>query len=504
MSNSYQIPTFSSPREEDLFLGSSFGLHSYGDLKQFERFFLQFLFDFDHNFDKPVGFLVPSSDTLIFAMAACWNLGIPFVSFDTKATSNELNRQLEQIDPGLVFVDQELHSKIDHSNATDLKQLDLKRSLEIDVVLGYEAKSYNPMNEPDNVFGYFFTSGTTTGTPKIVPLKRRQMLFAAQASAKNFKPRKNHFWLLCLPLNHIGGISIILRSLLYGSAIFRMKSFHPKMITTFLTENKLFQAASLVPTMLKRLLDRSGFFIHQNFKAILLGGGPIDTDLIKECRNKGIPLVPSYGMTETCAQIAANPILKPSGTYGPLKSVGTVFEHNHIQIRDDNNEPVGINTKGEIWFKGPQIFDGYLNLDNNDFFDNEGWFRTGDFGYYNAKNQLFIDSRSSDRIVTGGENVSPFEVESKLNELTNIKESAVFGITDSEWGQKVMAVAVTNNEKTINSASIKEYLKQSLADYKIPKEILQVDKLPKTRMNKINRSRLPDLFIDLKERKKSS
>ncbi|PAU95925.1 hypothetical protein CK503_00845 [Aliifodinibius salipaludis] len=498
------MPIFSAPREDDLFLGSSFGLHSYGDLKQFERFFLQFLFDFDHNFEKPVGFLAPSSDTLIFAIAACWNLGIPFVSFDTKATSTELNRQFEQVDPGLIFANQALQSKIDHRDTIDIKQLDLTRSLDIDVVLGFEAKNYSPTTEPDNIFGYFFTSGTTTGTPKIVPLKRRQMLFAAKSSAKNFKPRKNHFWLLCMPLNHIGGISIILRSLLYGSAIFRMKSFHPKMIATFLTENKLFQAASLVPTMLRRLLERSDFFVHQNFKAILLGGGPVNTDLIKECRNKGIPLVPSYGMTETCAQIAANPILKPSGTYGPLKSVGTVFEPNHIQIRDENDKAASINTTGEIWIKGPQVFDGYLNLDNKNFFDEDGWFRTGDFGYFNAKNQLFIDSRRSDRIVTGGENVSPFEVESKLNKLTHVKEAAVFGITDNEWGQKVAAVVVTKNGEPINSASIKESLKQSLADYKVPKEIIQVDTLPKTRTDKVIRSKLPELFLDQAEQKGNS
>jgi O-succinylbenzoic acid--CoA ligase len=492
--NSDQIPTFPPPREDDLFLGSSFGLHSYGDLKKFKRFFLQFLYDFDHNFEKPVGFLAPSSDTLIFAITSCWNLGIPFVCFDTKASSNELNQQFKQADPGLVFTGQQLHTKIDHSNTIDIMQLDLKRSLDIEVVLGFEAKNFTPATEPDNVFGYFFTSGTTTGTPKIVPLKRRQMLFAAKASSENFKPRKNHFWLLCLPLNHIGGISIILRSLLYGSAIFRMKSFHPKMITTFLTENKLFQAASLVPTMLKRLLEQSGFFVHQNFKAILLGGGPIEADLIKECRDKGIPLVPSYGMTETCAQIAANPILKPSGTYGPLKSVGTVFEPNKIQIRDENNEAVNMNTTGELWIKGPQLFDGYLNLDNNDFFDEDGWFRTGDFGYFNANKQLFIDSRRSDRIVTGGENVSPFEVESELEKITPITEAAVIGLPDKEWGQKVVAVVVTKAEQSINSDNIQQQLKERITAHKVPKKIIQTDSLPRTRSGKIVRGKLLKLF----------
>lgn len=493
VNNTADIPSFNSPRADDLFLGSSFGLHSYSDLEQFEKFFLQFLFDFDHDFERPIGFLAPSSDTLIFAIAACWDLGIPFVPFDTKASPEELERQINEIDLGIIFTSADLQSKINHPEKIDIKQLDLTRSLEIDVELGYQAQNYTPPTDPENIFGYFFTSGTS-GTPKIVPLKRRQMLYASKASAENFKPRANHFWLLCLPLNHIGGISIILRSLLYGSAIFRMKSFHPDMIKTFLIENKLFQAASLVPTMLKRLLDTPGFFVHNNFKAILLGGGPVDQDLIEKCSAKGVPLVPSYGMTETCAQIAANPLLKPSGIYGPLKSVGQVFDPNEIEIRDEQNEKLSVNTSGEIWLKGPQIFDGYLNQDNSAFFDEEGWFKTGDFGYVNINGQLFIESRRSDLIITGGENVSPFEVESELKKLDSISEAAVIGLPDDEWGERVAAVIVAANGQSINSENIQEELKKRITSFKIPKQIIQVDSLPRTRNGKIKREELPEFF----------
>jgi O-succinylbenzoic acid--CoA ligase len=468
-------------------------LHSYEDLKQFERFFLQFLYDFDHDFEKPVGFLAKSTDTLVFAIAACWNLGIPIVPFNPKASQRELQTQIEAINPGIIFNSKDLQSKVQHPNQVDIMQLDLSRSLQIDVKLGYQAEHYSPSTVPEDIFGYFFTSGTS-GAPKIVPLKRRQMYFAAEASARNFKPRLNHFWLLCLPLNHVGGISIILRSLLYGSAIFRMKSFHPKLITTFLKENKLFQAASLVPTMLKRLLEISGFYVHSNFKAILLGGGPIDPELIKKCRNKGIPLVPSYGMTETCAQIAANPILKPSGKYGPMRSVGSIFTPNQIQIRDDQQKPVGINNSGEIWLKGPQVFDGYLNRDNTQYFDEKGWFKTGDFGHLNANNQLFIESRRSDLIITGGENVSPFEVEAELEKIDPITEAAVIGLPDSQWGQKVVAVVVAKTNEKINTGKIQQELKKRITPFKVPKQIIQAENLPRTRTGKIVRSKLSKFF----------
>ncbi|HET6527936.1 MAG TPA: AMP-binding protein [Balneolaceae bacterium] len=487
------IPSFDDADPENLFLGSSFGLHSYEDLIKFEQFFIQFLFDFEHDFSKPIGFLSSSTDTLIFAIAACWKLGIPFVPFSPKATAAELEKQVSRIKPGLIFVDDEHKSLLNYEQKINIKQLDLNRSLEIEVEQSFDAKNYKPTTEPDQIFGYFFTSGTS-GTPKIVPLKRRQMLYAAEASAANFKPRPNHFWLLCLPLNHVSGVSIILRSILYGSAIFRMNSFHPRMIITFLAENKLFQAASLVPSMLKQLLDKSDFLIHKNFQAFLLGGGPIDSELIHRSNDKGVPLVPSYGMTESCAQIAANPIQKPSGIYSPLSSVGKVFSPNEIQIRSEENECLKANNSGLIWLKGPQVFDGYFDQDNTPYFDENGWFNTGDYGYLNAHGYLFIESRRKDLIISGGENVSPFEVESALEKISPIIEAAVMGLPDKKWGQKVVAVVVAKTEQSIDLHKIQQELKKRITSFKVPKQIIQAKSLPKTQTGKVRRDELLKLF----------
>ncbi|MDZ7714699.1 MAG: AMP-binding protein [Balneolaceae bacterium] len=348
--------------------------------------------------------------------------------------------------------------------------------------------------DPEQIFGYFFTSGTTD-KPKIVPLKRRQMYFAADASAENFKPRPNHFWLLCLPLNHIGGVSIILRSILYGSGIYRMKRFDKGMVTTFLSENNLFQAASLVPTMLKRLLENPVFQTHKNFKAILLGGGSIDSELLELSIQRGIPLVSSYGMTETCAQIAANPLLQPSGIYRPLKSVGDIFKPNKIEIRDEHNKKLSANNSGTIWIKGPQVFDGYLNPERpNLSFDEGGWFNTGDFGYFNANGHLFIQSRRTDLIITGGENVSPFEVESELEKIEPISEAAVLGLEDKEWGQQVVAVVVAKTKEKLKAEDIQNQLKSRITSYKVPKQIIQADTLPRTQSGKVKRTELVKLF----------
>lgn len=487
-------PSFTKPDPESLFLASRDGLRTYGDLNKYKTFFLQLLQDFEVELSRPIGFFIHSCDELIMAIASCWELGIPFICFNPNATSFELKRQIDELDPGVLFVERDLSKNLPPGEQIFLKQLDVEKALSAQLEPTTFVKNYEPETDSEQVFGYFFTSGTS-GIPKIVPLKRRQMLYAAEASAKNFRPRTNHFWLLCLPLNHIGGVSIILRSLLYGSGIYRMNNFDEQMVATFLSENKLFQAASLVPTMLKRLLDITAFQTHNNFKAILLGGGPVAPDLLEKSVRKGIPLVASYGMTETCAQIAANPLLKPSGIYAPLKSSGVLFDPNEIEIRDQTGEKLGSNNSGTIWLKGPQVFDGYRSPDlNNDFFDDQDWFNTGDFGHVNGNGQLFIESRRSDLIITGGENVSPYEIESELERIDPIVEAAVLGIPDEEWGQRVVAVVVAKTDKKLSEEEIREQLKDRITSFKVPKQIVQTETLPKNHSGKVIRSELLKFF----------
>lgn len=493
-SSKVRIPSFAEPAAENLFLASKNGLRTYAELSQFCDFFLQFLVDFDHDLKKPVGFFANSSDELIFSIAACWMLGIPFICFNPNTHPEEIKSQIDELEPGLIFTDKDQSLANAIENKVSLNEFDINRILNMDIELGAKAKNHKPKTKPEDVFGYFFTSGTTA-EPKIVPLKRRQILFAAHSSAENFKPRINHFWLLCLPLNHIGGVSIVLRSLLYGSGIYRIDRFDVDAVSTFLTENTLFQVASLVPTMLKRLLEIRGFQTHKNFQAILLGGGPIDPDLLKEAAEWGIPVVSSYGMTETCAQIAANPLLKPSGRYRPSKSSGNIFEPNQIEIRDDRNKNIGVNNSGVIWLKGPQVFDGYYKKQKpNLSFDEGGWFNTGDYGHLNAHGHLFIESRRTDLIITGGENVSPFEIEAELEKIEPISEAAVLGLEDKEWGQKVVAVVVAKTKELLEPDTIQKELKGRMTSYKVPKEIIQADTLPRTHSGKVRRNELLKLF----------
>jgi len=482
------FPEFKLPEPERNFLASAGTLYDYSHLYGFCVKFKSMQKEYSISESRPLALLSRSSDELIFVVAACYLLKLPFITLNPELTDSELESNMSAIKPAAFFCDEKNRERLQGYKLLDIKKDDLTDSA--------TAKSIEPLNsDPEKVFGYFYTSGTS-GKAKIVPLLRRQIIFATAASENNFKPGPDRYWLLCMPLNHIGGISIILRSLLYNTAIFRMDQFDEHQIRAFLSENRLFQVASLVPTMLQRLLDDPLFQLHLDFRAMLLGGGPISAKLIEDSLTRGIPIVSSYGMTETCAQIAANPMLQPRGMYYPRRSVGPIFEPNQIQIRDPHNGTVQpYNEIGEIWLKGPQIIDSYFNKDlNTKAFDNNGWFRTGDIGHLSRQKHLFIKSRGTDKIITGGENVDPVEVETKLNSQPGIIKSAVLGIKDIEWGQRVVALLEVKQPGDFDGESLSNAMKKDLSGFKIPKEYIIVDQIPLTPIGKIKRGKLHNLY----------
>jgi len=484
------VPEYPLPSPGACFLASENAIYEYGTLYGFARKF-RFLYHENCKAGSKVVIISDSSNLQVFIIASCWLAGIPFSVISPSLPAARLEKYVEILNPGLIYCDEKFKPLFSNHVVITSKQITIS---ERDTSGPSMFSSVNP----EKIFGFFFTSGSVSN-PKLVPLKRRQMLYAAYANEQNFRPDSDTYWLLCLPLNHIGGISIILRSLLYGNAIYRMERFAIEQVTNFLTENKLVQAASLVPTMLHRLLLDSQFRTHKSLKAILLGGGPASPELINKAMERGIPVVLSYGMTETCAQIAANPLLKPSGTYSPKASAGKIFPPNNIQIRNENGKILLNNESGLIWLKGPQVFDGYSDKGANEHsFDSSGWFNTGDFGHINSQDYLFIESRRSDLIITGGENVNPVEIENELKKFDEVIDAAVVGIPDEEWGEKIIAFLVLDPETDISGIidSCKSRLNKTISDFKIPKEFIHLEKLPRTDTGKLQRNQLKNHYPD--------
>ncbi len=487
-------PIFTFTASNAVFLSSKNKSYTYQDLASIAHHVKKELAPFSISQKHPLLIVTANSTDVVLLFAACFMNNIPVLPVHPDTTSKDLDYLLSRLQPSAIFnAATDTFSVPDtipefHFNPDELSRPDLER----EEFTGIQFAS------PESIAGYFQTSGST-GPPKIVPIKRRQVLYAAKSSERNFRPDINKYWLLCLPLNHVGGVSVIYRSLLYGSAIYLITRFRKEEVRNLLHENKKFEAASMVPTMLLALLEESFFRVQFNFKGLLLGGGPISLSLINEATTRGIPIVISYGMTETFGQIVANPTLRSGGMYIPKRSVGVIFRDNDMEIRDENGQAIPALESGRIWLKGPQVFDGYLDPARNEgVFDSDGWFDTGDFGHVNRKRQLYIESRRTDLIITGGENVNPYQVEEELQMHPDIAEAAVIGVPDKKWGQRVVAFLVLKSsaETEPSSSGLTNFLKNNLRSFSIPKEYILISHLPKTETQKVKRQELRTIYMN--------
>jgi O-succinylbenzoic acid--CoA ligase len=300
------------------------------------------------------------------------------------------------------------------------------------------------------------TSGTTSA-PRPVPLTYGNWLANALGSSVALGLDPNERWLCPMPLVHVGGLSIVIRSAIYGTTAVLHEGFDADRVGAALADGaQRITLVSLVPTMLQRLLD-AGLTEPPTLRWALLGGGPIPSGLLERAAQAGIPVAPTYGMTEACSQIA---------THGwPLPGV-------EVAIADDD----------EVLVRGPTVAAGALAQD--------GWLHTGDLGALDAGGRLTITGRRADTIITGGENVAPAEVESVLLTHPAVADAGVFGRPSPEWGEEVVAAVVLRDGAAVNVEELRAFCVARLALFKVPKAIDFVDELPRTESGKLMRRAL--------------
>jgi O-succinylbenzoic acid--CoA ligase len=303
-----------------------------------------------------------------------------------------------------------------------------------------------------------YTSGTTSA-PKPVELSFDNWLANALGSAAALGLDPGERWLCVMPLAHVGGLSILLRSTVYATTVVQHGRFDTGAVLTALMDpDQRVTLVSLVPTMLTRLLD-AGLERPPALRWALLGGGPIPTALLERAAAAGVPVAPTYGMTEACSQIA---------TFGvPLPGVELSFGGD-----------------GEVLVRGPVVSAGALSGD--------GWLHSGDLGELDSAGRLRIIGRRSDTIVSGGENVAPAEVEATLLEHPAVADVGVYAREDPEWGEAVVAKVVLRAGSGATSDELRSFTAQRLARFKVPKQIEFIDALPRTVSGKLLRRELSE------------
>jgi O-succinylbenzoic acid--CoA ligase len=319
-------------------------------------------------------------------------------------------------------------------------------------------------HDMDDLHCRILTSGSS-GEPRTIGLTYGNHLWSAVGSAFNLGMHPDDCWLCCLPLSHIAGLSIVMRSVIYGTTVGLHPSFEVDRVAATLESGEC-TVVSLVPTMLVRLLD-AGIDLSGP-RAILVGGGPVPEDALEEAVGRGASVVQTYGLTESCSQVTT---LGPGDARRKLGSAGRPLLTTHLRIKD-----------GEILVQGPTVAPGCADAD--------GWLHTRDLGRIDEEGFLYVQDRIDDVIVTGGENVVPAEVEQVLMRHPEVEDAAVIGREDPEWQQAVTAVVVLRGDTELPTEELRRHCASELAGYKVPKRIEIASALPRTPSGKLLRRAL--------------
>jgi len=316
----------------------------------------------------------------------------------------------------------------------------------------------------DRVAVVLLTSGAS-GTPKGVELSHAALQASALAYASRLGTRPGQRWLCCLPLAHIGGLGILVRSRLAGTEPVIHDRFDVAAVAAE-TETTLI---SLVPTTLIRLLDEQADL--SRYSAVLVGGAGLSPEIAERARAAGVNLVRTYGMTETC---------------GACNFDGVPLDGIEIKVVDE-----------QIMVRGPTLMDGYrLRPDLTAEAISRGWLHTADRGRIGPDGKLEVLGRTDEMILTGGELVSATEVEEVLQKHPLLADAAVAGIADYRWGQAVAALVVPAGGAAPTLRELKSFVSQHIAGYKAPKSILIASQIPRTESGKVRRQAVRDLLED--------
>jgi len=392
---------------------------------------------------------------------AIWRLGAVAVPLNTRLTAAELAPQIEALSPRLTLVDPSFADR---------------------AALEGERPSRRSSGETDTA-AILFTSGTT-GRPRAAALSRENLLAAARASAANAGGAPEDRWILCLPLFHVGGLTMLHRCATYGAALFLQERFDAEAANRAIDVDGITHT-SLVATTLRRLLDARGDRpFPPTLRAILIGGGPVPPALLDRARSLGAPVLQTYGLTESCAQVTTE---RPGEADG--LTAGPPLPGLRVRIVDADGNDLPPGAVGEIEVSGPTVFQGYAG-DESETHQTlwKGWLRTRDLGSLDGRGRLTVAARRTDLIISGGENVYPAEVEAVLLGAPGVLDAAVFARPDDEWGQVPVAAVVAGPGFSPQEAD--RHCRAHLAGFKVPRRFVILPELPRNAAGKLDRAAL--------------
>jgi len=428
---------------------------------------------------------------LVHALQIC---GATLLPLNTRLIGSEIVYQLRHSGAGILLVAGEAGLALAHSLSPDMPGLtaaELRGDAEARVrlrILTAGTPASVPVEATEPPLALLYTSGTT-GRPRAAALPASAFLHSARSAALLLGADAADRWLACMPLFHVGGLSILFRCVLAGSCVTVHSGFHSETVSRSL-EREGITHVSLVAAMLRRILEtRNDARAPATLRCVLLGGGPTPAPLLERALALGYPIAPTYGLTEAASQVATRP---PGEIRAPHANRLRPLPGVELRVVDESGVAVKTGDAGEILVRGPNVMRGYWR-------DPEataqalrgGWLWTGDIGRLDEEGALCVLDRRSDLILSGGENVYPAEVEAVLLGHPDVAECAVVGAPDSEFGERPVAfVVLRETAAALEPDALQSHCVPRLAAFKRPRRFDLVDELPRTAAGKVRRAEL--------------
>ena len=425
---------------------------------------------------------------LIFASARA---GLAFTPINYRLSADGIRALIDRLPEPLVIVDNRYREMVGDAS---------RRVMESEDFLG-AARSAEPATEfpdPDSVAIVLFTSGTTS-QPKAVELSHNNLTSYVTGTVEFESAEPTDAALICVPPYHIAGVGAALSNLYAGRKMVYLPNFDPEEWVRLIDAEQV-TTATVVPTMLDRIvtvLETTGHGLP-SLRNLAYGGSKVGLPLVRRALEllPGVGFVNAYGLTETSSTIA---VLTPDDHRAAhsalsstdvalakrLGSVGQPVPGIELQIRDDEGKVLGPGETGELFVRGEQVSGRYTGIGS--VLDENGWFPTKDIAMLDEDGYLFIGGRSDDTIIRGGENIAPAELEEVLIEHSHVRDVAVVGVEDPQWGQAIVAVVVPAVGIDPDPEELREHVRKSLRGSRTPDRVVFRDELPTTPTGKVLR-----------------
>jgi o-succinylbenzoate---CoA ligase len=460
------------------------GSISFAEMDNKSKSLAKYLYQLGAREGSRVAILQGSTLSLICTYHALSYLGAIAVPLNVRLSVPEILWQLEDCQAAFLLHDDTFKNQARDIEDKGISVYDITNLDEIEIKTDPKLRDEISLDDPHTII---YTSGTT-GKPKGVVLTNGNHWWSAVGSALNLGLSMNDKWLLCLPLFHVSGLSILMKSVIYGMPVYLQPKFHPTEVNEAIKHRGVTMISVVSATLTKLLDDLNGSSYPESFRCMLLGGGPAPLPLLERCKDQHIPVFQTYGLSESASQIVT---LAPEFMIDKIGSAGKPLFPAQVKIIDSDGKEKMAHEEGEIIVKGPNVTSTYWNKpEATKKALKNGWLYTGDIGYLDNDGFLFVLDRRKDMIISGGENVYPAEVEASILSHPEVVEVGVVGAKDEQWGQVPAAFVKIRSHSELTESDIQMYCRDLLAGYKVPKYVFFIDELPRNASGKLLRRRL--------------